>query len=113
MKRKRKSFLKKRLPENELELIIPDNLKISPADSEAQRLAKKKKVKALKNNFKQKLIEKETKEKQDLWLNFNQKATKQKFGAFAHKKIELFKYPEGLEGKGGFNKIDHNKNNII
>ena len=100
--KKKREFLKKRLPQDELEFNIPDNLKISPSDSEIQRLTKKKKIKALKNNFKQKQIEKETKEKQDIWLNFNQKNSKAKAGFFAHKKIEsIFKTPEYIENKVG------------
>jgi survival-of-motor-neuron-related-splicing factor 30 len=100
--KKKKEFLKKRLPDNELEFSIPDNLKINPSDSEAQRQMKKKKIKALKNNFKQKQIEKETKEKQDVWLNFNQKNSKLKSGFFAHKKQDsIFKSPTTLESKVG------------
>lgn len=79
---KRKEFLKKkREPEDELEFKIPDNLKISPADSETQRLTKKKKLKALKNLHKQKIIEKNSKEKQDKWLSFCQKNSKEKIGS--------------------------------
>jgi survival-of-motor-neuron-related-splicing factor 30 len=49
---------------------LPDNLRINPSDNEQQRLAKRKKVKALKLNHKQKILEHVTKQKQDSWLNF-------------------------------------------
>ena len=100
--KKKREFLKKRLPEDELEFKIPDNLKISPSDSEIQRLTKKKKIKALKNNFKQKILEKDSKDKQDVWLNFNQKNAKIKNGVFTNGKNDsIFKTPEGIEGKVG------------
>lgn len=50
--------------------IIPENLKITPADSEDQRLLKRKRVKQLKNKTKQKEMEKISQEKQQNWLNF-------------------------------------------
>jgi len=84
---KRKEYLKnKKEPENETEFKVPDNLKISPADSETQRLTKKKKLKALKNSHKQKLLEKISKDKQDEWLSFSQKNSKQKFNSYASSK---------------------------
>jgi len=43
-----------------------------PTDSELQRKQKKKKVKALKQAHKLKIIDKQNKEKQDTWLNFRQ-----------------------------------------
>jgi len=92
--KKKKEFLKKRHPDTELEFVIPENLKINPSDSEVQRQVKKKKIKALKNNFKQSIYEKESKDKQDNWLNFNQKNNKAKNGFFAHKKETIFKTPE-------------------
>jgi len=74
--------------EDEMVFKLPDNLKISPADNEQQRLSKKKKAKALKNNHKQKILEKISKEKQDSWLNFVSKAQKNKNGAFSFKRFE-------------------------
>lgn len=50
--------------------VIPDNLRLLSTDDEQQKLAKRKKVKALKQNFKQKILEKENKGKQDNWLSF-------------------------------------------
>lgn len=50
--------------------VIPNELRITPADNEEQRLLKRKRVKQLKNKTKQKEIEKITQEKQQNWLNF-------------------------------------------
>lgn len=61
------------------EFKLPDNLKITPADNELQRLTKRKKVKALKQTHKQKVMEKVSKEKQDEWLKFSQNVTKHKY----------------------------------
>eukprot|EP00340_Litonotus_pictus_P001253 CAMPEP_0170521000 /NCGR_PEP_ID=MMETSP0209-20121228/6339_1 /TAXON_ID=665100 ORGANISM="Litonotus pictus, Strain P1" /NCGR_SAMPLE_ID=MMETSP0209 /ASSEMBLY_ACC=CAM_ASM_000301 /LENGTH=382 /DNA_ID=CAMNT_0010807635 /DNA_START=30 /DNA_END=1175 /DNA_ORIENTATION=- len=49
------------------EFVIPNHLKLSSTDDEQQRLAKRKRVKALKHNFKQKNLEKDNKEKQESW----------------------------------------------
>lgn len=62
--------------EKEMEFKIPDYLKVTPADNEAQRLSKRKRVKSMKNNHKIKVLEKFSKEKQDDWLNFSQKVNK-------------------------------------
>ena len=59
-----------------MEFKIPDYLKVTPADNEAQRLSKRKRVKSMKNNHKIKVLEKFSKEKQDDWLNFSQKVNK-------------------------------------
>lgn len=62
----------------EVEFKLPEYLKVTPADNEAERLSKRKRVKSLKNKHKQKIIEKISKEKQDTWLTFNQKINKTK-----------------------------------
>ena len=55
-------FLYQESPKNKkdeelnLEFKLPDYLKITPADSEIQRLTKRKRVKALKNSHKQKHV---------------------------------------------------------
>jgi hypothetical protein len=69
---------KNKKEEESLEFKLPDYLKITPADNETQRLSKRKRVKSMKNNHKQKVIEVITKEKQDNWLNFLQKNPKNK-----------------------------------
>jgi hypothetical protein len=78
---KRKELLSKAPDAEDEEFKIPDYLKITPADSEAVRLSKRKRVKSIKNKHKQEVLEKISKEKQDGWLNFAQKAPKMhKFG---------------------------------
>jgi survival-of-motor-neuron-related-splicing factor 30 len=76
---KKKQELQKKGKESDtLEFKIPDYLKISPADNEAQRLSKRKRVKSMKNNHKQKVIEKISNEKQQVWQNFAEKINKSK-----------------------------------
>jgi len=52
--------------------LIPDHLKSTPEDTEAQRLAKRKKVKLLKQRHREKVITKEGQRKQNNWLGFHQ-----------------------------------------
>ncbi|KAM3132252.1 hypothetical protein pb186bvf_015582 [Paramecium bursaria] len=59
---------------------IPDNLKILQTDNEQQKLAKRKKVKALKQTFRQSQIEKETQESSMKWKQFSQKSFKLDLG---------------------------------
>ena len=49
---------------------MPESLRILPNDSEVQRKAKKKKSKALKNAFKNAVIEKDSTEKKNKWKDF-------------------------------------------
>lgn len=51
-------------------VVIPEHLRITPADSEQNRLAKRKKVKALKHSHKMKVLELESREKQENWNCF-------------------------------------------
>jgi hypothetical protein len=60
----------------EMEFKIPEYLKLNPTDNEAQRLSKRKRVKAIKQKHKQMIIEKISKDKQDDWLKFSQNAPK-------------------------------------
>jgi len=78
---KKKENQKNKPVDDDLEFKVPEYLKITPADNEMQRLSKKKRVKAMKNTHKQKLIEKVNKEKQDEWINFSSKNKKKGFGA--------------------------------
>lgn len=91
------------LVENMTELKIPDHLKILPNDSEAERMRKKKKVKALKKAWKIGQIEKDSNEKQSKWSDFTDKAAKQKKGyfSFAKNKESIFRSPDTVEGKVG------------
>jgi len=63
-----------------------------PNDSEVQRKAKKKKVKALKNAFKNAVIEKDSTEKKDKWKNFQGKSSNRE---------SIFSSPDNIEGKVG------------
>ena len=94
---------KKRAVEELTSFSIPESLKGKTTDTADQRLAKRKKVKALKQNFKRKVIEKQNKDKQDSWLNFNYKAEKQKTGYFLSGKRgdSIFKSSNNVEGKVG------------
>lgn len=88
LKKKEQDGSKKREKDEdkETEFKIPDYLKISPADNDAQRLSKRKRVKSMKNNHKQKVLEKISKEKQEEWINFSQKVNKGKgYGMPTHK----------------------------
>jgi len=87
--------------EDEDNLKIPEYLKGKKSDTDAQKLAKKKKVKALKNNFKIKQIEKETRAKQDTWHSFTNKATQSKRGYFSKKVDSIFKSPDSVTGRVG------------
>jgi len=82
---------------------MPEHLRILPNDSEIQRLSKKKKIKKLKQAFKSQLIEKDSKEKQGKWNNFNDNAEKNKKGHYQIKKNteSIFKSPDTIEGKVG------------
>lgn len=76
---------KKKNPKQEVDINapfkLPDHLKMNPNDNEQQRLLKRKRVKQLKQNHKQKVIEIISKEKQEQWQNFNSKLNKSgKFG---------------------------------
>jgi hypothetical protein len=61
---------------NIMEFKLPDYLKLDPTDNEAQRLSKRKRVKAMKQKHKQAIIEKVSKDKQDEWLKFSQNTPK-------------------------------------
>jgi len=56
--------------------VIPDHLKSTPEDTEAQRLAKRKKVKLLKQRHRDKVITQEGQRKQNNWLGFHQGVAK-------------------------------------
>jgi survival-of-motor-neuron-related-splicing factor 30 len=93
---------KKKVFEDTTEFKVPEDLKILPNDTEQQREKKKKRLKALKASFKQSVIEKDSRQKQDKWLQFKQKAGEQKDGYYHAKKTEsMFKSPDTIEGKVG------------
>ncbi|KAL4470185.1 hypothetical protein ABPG74_011796 [Tetrahymena malaccensis] len=94
---------KKRTFDDLTEFKVPDNLKILPNDNEQVRQTKKKKVKALKQQFKQAQIEKHQSEKQGKWNDFKNNASNKKVGHFQSKKSQqsIFQSPETIEGKVG------------
>lgn len=84
--------------------VKPEKLKYKPTDTEEQKLAKKKKLKALKANHKRKIIEKSNKDKQESWLNFQHKGSRSGKGYFQAAKPQkdsIFKTPDTIEGKVG------------
>jgi len=85
LKIRKSNYLGKRdvMSGDQTEFILPDNLRVKPNDSEAQRLQKRKKVKNLKRRFKMNLIEKDNKLKKQSWCNFNKKAKRKRRGYFA------------------------------
>ena len=80
----------------------PEHLKIRQTDTPEQKKQKKKKIKAIKQHLKIKSADKEAKERQEGWLQFNSSAAKNKKGYYAVKKGEsIFKSPDTVEGKVG------------
>jgi len=79
------------------DLVIPPSLKILPTDSEAVRKQKKKRIKALKSQYRsQKMDEERNKRKKD-WQDFQKhgKSKKQKTGP------SIFQSPDSVQGKVG------------
>jgi len=84
------------------DLVLPPSLKILPTDSEQARRAKKKGIRALKNDHR-KLQQDDTRNKRKAeWQNF---VTKSKGGSQATKKLKtggsIFQSPETVDGKVG------------
>ena len=73
--------------------VIPAKLKILPNDTEAVRMKKKKKVKAMKKAWRESQIEKETKTYVSSWKSFQQKNS--------NKKESIFQTPDTYVGKVG------------
>ena len=80
----------------------PEHLKIRPTDTPEQKKQKKKKIKAIKQHVKTRVLDKEAKDRQGTWLGFNSEAAKSKKGYYALKKGEsIFKSPDTVEGRVG------------
>ena len=81
----------------------PEHLKLKRSDTEKVKMQKKKKLKALKYQYKVKQQEVESKSRQNVWLDFTNKATASKQGYFAHKagQESIFKSPDTVTGKVG------------
>mmetsp|Transcript_41623 Transcript_41623/g.71713 ORF Transcript_41623/g.71713 Transcript_41623/m.71713 type:complete len:136 (+) Transcript_41623:230-637(+) len=81
---------------------IPDNLKVLPTDSQAERTRKRLKVKMLKSKFKQKEKSEEAVAKQKNWQSFMTKGKRKTISSkVAMKKDSIFKSPETVDGKVG------------
>lgn len=75
---------------------IPKSLQVLPTDSEEVRLAKRKRVKAIKSANRLKEREDEGKSKKSAWESFQKKPKKAVPMALSHKKKEsIFKSPDG------------------
>eukprot|EP00611_Tribonema_gayanum_P013393 TRINITY_DN242_c0_g1_i1.p2 TRINITY_DN242_c0_g1~~TRINITY_DN242_c0_g1_i1.p2 ORF type:complete len:336 (-),score=85.48 TRINITY_DN242_c0_g1_i1:35-1042(-) len=82
---------------------IPDNLRLQSTDTDADKVRKRNKVKALKMLYKQQLVEQETDKKQSSWKAFaTSKGTKRVAGSMKGvRKESIFKSPDSLDGKVG------------
>jgi len=75
---------------------IPKSLQILPTDSDEVKLAKKKKIKAIKSANRLKTMEEEGKSKKSAWQSFQNKPKKNVPMALSSKKREsIFKSPDG------------------
>lgn len=85
------------------EFKIPENLKVLPNDSLEERNRKRKKLKHLKQRFKNRLIEKDLRGKMGKWSNFNKNAKVKGKGHFMVRKNtkSIFQTPDTIEGKVG------------
>lgn len=82
---------------------LPKSLKILPEDSEEVRNAKRKKARAMKQQWRKKKMESERNNQKNAWKEFTQKASKQvKTGFLTGKtKESIFKSPDSVHGKVG------------
>lgn len=82
---------------------IPDHLRMKRSDTDKVKQQKRKKVKALKYQIKVKTQEVDSKVRQNVWLDFTNKAASSKSGHFALKSNQdsIFKSPDTIMGKVG------------
>ena len=85
------------------EFQFPEHLRMKASDSDKVKEQKRKKVKALKYTHKVQMQEQGSMIKQNVWLNFQKKGSKNSKGYFAHGKSNssIFKTPDGVNGKVG------------
>ena len=86
------------------EIVIPDNLKILPTDTEEEKLKKKKRIKGIKSKNRLEAIDKERSAVQNTWKAFSNKTSKlsKKSGGVPHvKKRSMFASPEEVDGRVG------------
>lgn len=82
-----------------VDFMIPDHLRLKRSDTDKAKLQKRKKVKALKFQYKVKKQEVDSKVRQNVWLDFSNKAVNQKQ---LHKQApSIFKSPDTILGKVG------------
>jgi survival of motor neuron-related-splicing factor 30 len=84
-------------------IVIPDNLKILPTDTEEEKLKKKKRIKGIKSKNRLENIDNERSAVQNTWKAFSTKTSKmKKTGGIPHvKKRSMFASPEEVDGKVG------------
>jgi len=83
------------------QLVIPEKLQILPTDSDEVRNTKKKKIHAIKSQFRLKKIEEERNSRQQSWQSFKSQAKKKPGFLTGHQKESIFKSPESVSGKVG------------
>lgn len=84
----------------EAKLVIPENLKILPSDSEKQKEIKKKKVKALKKKHRKRKLEQETDRRKSSWQSFLN-GKRKRFKGLKKKKKSMFASPDTVDGRVG------------
>lgn len=84
--------------------VIPDKLKILASDTDERKLAKRKRVKAIKSAHRLKKIDSARSEKQSAWKSFQKAAAKKTRVGFLtgkRNKESMFKTPDNFDGKVG------------
>jgi len=82
---------------------IPDHLRLQPSDSDAEKLRKRRRVKALKQQIKTKEQDQTRDAKQANWRTFQSKAAKRKVTGSLKtlRKESIFKAPDTVDGRVG------------
>eukprot|EP00635_Sarcinochrysidales_sp_CCMP3193_P014382 CAMPEP_0118901480 /NCGR_PEP_ID=MMETSP1166-20130328/7166_1 /TAXON_ID=1104430 /ORGANISM="Chrysoreinhardia sp, Strain CCMP3193" /LENGTH=334 /DNA_ID=CAMNT_0006840655 /DNA_START=13 /DNA_END=1017 /DNA_ORIENTATION=- len=82
---------------------IPEHLRVHPSDSEAERIRKRRRVKALKHQIKVKEKDQHRDAKQANWQTFQNKGAKRKVAGSLKqlRKESIFKAPDEVDGKVG------------
>jgi survival-of-motor-neuron-related-splicing factor 30 len=79
------------------ELVIPPSLKILPTDSEAIRKQKKKRIKALKSQYRSQKMDEERNKRKRSWQDFQQHGRTKRHRAGP----SIFQSPDSVQGKVG------------
>jgi len=88
--------------EHDKDFVIPKNLKILPTDSEEVRQNKRRRIHAIKSQFRKKKLEEERNVKKNAWQQFASKTSKGKPGFLSGRtKESIFKSPDTVGGKVG------------